>query len=233
MKTIGLIGGMSWESSVDYYRIINEETRNILGGSHSSKCLMYSFDFHEIEELQNKNSWEELTEEMVLQADNLKKAGADFIVICTNTMHIMAPDIEKRTGLKVLHIADVTSEEIKRKSIGKVALLGTKFTMEGAFYKKVLKENHNIDVVIPNDEDREVIHNIIYNELVRGIIKDDSRQKYIKIIDKLVDKGAEGVVLGCTEIPLLIKQKDVSIPIFNTTEIHSKAAVRYAIDGEI
>lgn len=233
MKTIGLIGGMSWESSVDYYRIINEETRNILGGSHSSKCLMYSFDFHEIEELQNKNSWEELTEEMVLQADNLKKAGADFIVICTNTMHIMAPDIEKRTGLKVLHIADVTGEEIKRKSIGKVALLGTKFTMEGTFYKKVLKENHNIDVVIPNVEDREVIHNIIYNELVRGIIKDDSRQKYIKIIDKLVDKGAEGVVLGCTEIPLLIKQKDVSIPIFNTTEIHSKAAVRYAIDGEI
>jgi len=233
MKTIGLIGGMSWESSVDYYRIINEETRNILGGSHSSKCLMYSFDFHEIEELQNKNSWEELTEEMVLQADNLKKAGADFIVICTNTMHIMAPDIEKRTGLKVLHIADVTGEEIKRKSIGKVALLGTKFTMEGTFYKKVLKDKHNIDVVIPNDEDREVIHNIIYNELVRGIIKDDSRQKYIKIIDKLVDKGAEGVVLGCTEIPILIKQKDVSIPIFNTTEIHSKAAVRYAIDGEI
>ena len=138
MKTIGLIGGMSWESSVDYYRIINEETRNILGGSHSSKCLMYSFDFHEIEELQNKNSWDELTEEMVLQADNLKKAGADFIVICTNTMHIMAPDIEKRTGLKVLHIADVTGEEIKRKSIGKVALLGTKFTMEGTFYKKVL-----------------------------------------------------------------------------------------------
>ena len=233
MKTIGLIGGMSWESSVDYYRIINEETRNILGGSHSSKCLMYSFDFHEIEELQNKNSWEELTKEMVLQADNLKKAGADFIVICTNTMHIMAPDIEKRTGLKVLHIADVTGEEIKRKSIGKVALLGTKFTMEGSFYKKVLKDKHNIDVVIPNDEDREVIHNIIYNELVRGIIKDDSRQKYIKIIDKLIDKGAEGVVLGCTEIPLLIKQKDVSIPIFNTTEIHSKAAVRYAIDGEI
>jgi aspartate racemase len=233
MKTIGLIGGMSWESSVDYYRIINEETRNILGGSHSSKCLMYSFDFHEIEELQNKNSWEELTEEMVLQADNLKKAGADFIVICTNTMHIMAPDIEKRTGLKVLHIADVTGEEIKRKSIGKVALLGTKFTMEGTFYKKVLKDKHDIDVVIPNDEDREVIHNIIYNELVRGVIKDDSRQKYIKIIDKLVDKGAEGVVLGCTEIPLLIKQKDVSISIFNTTEIHSKAAVRYAIDGEI
>jgi aspartate racemase len=233
MKTIGLIGGMSWESSVDYYRIINEETRNILGGSHSSKCLMYSFDFHEIEELQNKNSWEELTKEMVLQADNLKKAGADFIVICTNTMHIMAPDIEKRTGLKVLHIADVTGKEIKRKSIGKVALLGTKFTMEGSFYKKVLKDKHNIDIVIPNDEDREVIHNIIYNELVRGIIKDDSRQKYIKIIDKLMDKGAEGVVLGCTEIPLLIKQKDVSIPIFNTTEIHSKAAVRYAIDGEI
>jgi aspartate racemase len=233
MKTIGLIGGMSWESSVDYYRIINEETRNILRGSHSSKCLMYSFDFHEIEELQNKNSWEELTEEMVLQAENLKKAGADFIVICTNTMHIMAPDIEKRTGLKVLHIADVTGEEIKRKSIGKVALLGTKFTMEGTFYKKVLKDKHNIDVVIPNDEDREVIHNIIYNELVRGVIGDDSRQKYIKIIDKLIDKGAEGVVLGCTEIPLLIKQKDVSIPIFNTTEIHSKAAVRYAIDGEI
>lgn len=229
MKTIGLLAGMSWESSLEYYRIINEETKRILGGSHSSKCLMYSFDFQEIEELQHKGDWEQLTNEMVLQANNLKKAGADFIVICTNTMHLMAPDIEVETGLKVLHIADVTGASIREKAINRVALLGTKFTMEGDFYRNVLRERHNVDVIIPEYEDRKLVHDIIYNELVLGIINDDSKEKYIEIINKLSERGAEGIILGCTEIPLIIKQEDIAIPVFDTTEIHSKAAVRYAI----
>lgn len=229
MKTIGLLGGMSWESSLEYYRIINEEVKNILGGSHSAKCLMFSFDFHEIEELQHKGEWNKLTEEIILQANNLKKGGADFIVICTNTMHLMASDIEKKTGLKVFHIADVTGEEIRNSGLKKVALLGTNFTMEGSFYKDVLKVRHDVDIIIPEGEDRQVIHDIIYKELVLGIINDESKKKYVEIINKLSEKGAEGVVLGCTEIPLLIKQEDVSIKVFDTTEIHSKAAARYAM----
>lgn len=229
MKTIGLLGGMSWESSLEYYRIINEETKKSLGQSHSSKCLMYSFDFQEIESLQHKGDWEQLTSEMILQATNLKKAGADFIVICTNTMHLMAPDIEAKTGLKVLHIADATGAEIRKQGFKKVALLGTNFTMQGTFYKDVLKERQDVDVIIPEDVDRKLVHDIIYNELVLGTINNESKKKYIEIINKLSKKGAEGVILGCTEIPLLIKQEDVDIPVFDTTEIHSKAAVRYAI----
>ncbi|MGL6108066.1 aspartate/glutamate racemase family protein [Romboutsia sp.] len=230
MKTIGLIGGMSWESSLEYYRIINEEVKNILGGSHSAKCLMYSFDFQEVEKLQHEGKWEQLEKEMILQSNNLKKAGADFIVICTNTMHLMAPQIEKATGLKVLHIADVTGEEIIQEELDKVALLGTKFTMEGTFYREILEKKYNIEVIIPSKEDREIVHNIIYNELVKGIISDFSRKKYLAIIKKLEKEGAQGVILGCTEIPLLVKQSQVSIPVFDTTDIHSKAAVRYALE---
>jgi len=229
MKTIGLIGGMSWESSLEYYRILNEETKRALGVSHSAKCLMYSFDFHEVELLQRSGDWDALTKEMVEQANNLKKAGADFIVICTNTMHLMAPDIESDTGLKVLHIADATGDEIQRKGLKKVALLGTKFTMEGTFYKNVLKDRHDIDVIIPNEEDRQVIHNIIYTELILGNIRPESHKAYVEIIEKLANQGAEGVILGCTEIPLLVKSGDTSIPVFDTTDIHSKAAVHYAI----
>ncbi|WZL71971.1 aspartate/glutamate racemase family protein [Clostridiaceae bacterium 35-E11] len=229
MKTIGLLGGMSWESSLEYYRIINEKTKKILGESHSAKCLMYSFDFHEIAKLQHKGDWKQLTEEMVLQATNLKKAGADFIVICTNTIHLIASNIETRTGLKVLHIADATSASIRKKGLNKIALLGTNFTMEGTFYQDILKERYDIDVIIPQAEDRKFIHDTIFNELVVGIINNESKKKYIKIINKLSEKGAEGVILGCTEIPLLIKQEDVSIPVFDTTKIHSEAAVRYAI----
>lgn len=226
---MGLLAGMSWESSLEYYRIINEETKRILGGSHSSKCLMYSFDFQEIERLQNEGNWEELTHQMVFQANNLKVAGADFIVICTNTMHLMAVDIELGTGLKVLHIADATGRAIKEKAIKKVALLGTRFTMEGDFYKNVL-EKYNIEVIIPGEEDRKTVHNIIYNELILGKINDVSRQKYVEIINRLASKGAKGVVLGCTEIPLLIKQKDVEINVFDTTELHAKEAVKYALE---
>ena len=232
MKTIGLIGGMSWESSLEYYRIINEETKRILGTSHSAECMMYSFDFCTVEKLQNQGEWEQLTSLMVKEASNLKKAGADFIVICTNTMHIMAEDIEKRTGLKVLHIADVTGAEIKRRGLKKVALLGTKFTMEGTFYQDILKEKYDVEIMIPEEADRKRVHDIIYHELVLGIINNESRKEYIRIIQGLSERGAEGVVLGCTEIPLLIKQADVSIPVFDTTEIHSKAAVQYALNAQ-
>ena len=229
MKTIGLIGGMSWESSLEYYRIVNETVKEKLGGLHSCKCLMYSVDFGVIEALQHQNKWDELTKLMIEAAQNLKHGGADFIVICTNTMHKMAPEIEHFTGLNVLHIADVTGAAISKNQIQKVGLLGTRFTMEGDFYKKRLKDNYDIEVIIPEDADRQIIHDIIYNELCLGIIKDDSRQKYIDIINKLCANGAEGIILGCTEIPLLIKQSDVLIPVYDTTKIHAESAVDFAL----
>ena len=229
MKTIGLIGGMSWESSLEYYRIVNKTVKEKLGGLHSCKCLMYSVDFGVIEALQHQNKWDELTKLMIEAAQNLKHGGADFIVICTNTMHKMAPEIETATGLNVLHIADVTGAAISKDQIQKVGLLGTRFTMEGDFYKKRLKDNYDIEVIIPEDADRQIIHDIIYNELCLGIIKDDSRQKYIDIINKLCANGAEGIILGCTEIPLLIKQSDVLIPVYDTTKIHAESAVEFAL----
>ena len=229
MKTIGLIGGMSWESSLEYYRIVNETVKEKLGGLHSCKCLMYSVDFGVIEALQHQNKWDELTKLMIEAAQNLKHGGADFIVICTNTMHKMAPEIETATGLNILHIADVTGAAISKDQIQKVGLLGTRFTMEGDFYKKRLKDNYDIEVIIPEDADRQIIHDIIYNELCLGVIKDDSRQKYIDIINKLCANGAEGIILGCTEIPLLIKQSDVLIPVYDTTKIHAESAVEFAL----
>lgn len=229
MKTMGLIGGMSWESSLEYYRIVNETVKEKLGGLHSCKCLMYSVDFGVIEALQHQNKWDELTKLMIEAAQNLKHGGADFIVICTNTMHKMAPEIETATGLNILHIADVTGAAISKDQIQKVGLLGTRFTMEGDFYKKRLKDNYDIEVIIPEDADRQIIHDIIYNELCLGIIKDDSRQKYIDIINKLCANGAEGIILGCTEIPLLIKQSDVLIPVYDTTKIHAESAVEFAL----
>ena len=229
MKTIGLIGGMSWESSLEYYRIVNETVKEKLGGLHSCKCLLYSVDFGVIEALQHQNKWDELTKLMIEASQNLKHGGADFIVICTNTMHKMAPEIETATGLNVLHIADVTGAAISKDQIQKVGLLGTRFTMEGDFYKKRLKDNYDIEVIIPEDADRQIIHDIIYNELCLGLIKDDSRQKYIDIINKLCANGAEGIILGCTEIPLLIKQSDVLIPVYDTTKIHAESAVDFAL----
>ena len=229
MKTIGLIGGMSWESSLEYYRMINETVKSKLGGLHSAKCLMYSVDFEEIEVLQHQNKWDELTNIMVNSSEKLKNGGADFIVICTNTMHKMARDIENRVGIKVLHIAEVTGEKIIKKGIKKVGLLGTKFTMEQDFYKKVLKEKFDINVVIPDENEREIVHSVIYNELCKGIINSDSKKQYINIINNLASNGAEGVVLGCTEIPLLIKQADANIPVFDTTTIHAVSAVEYAL----
>lgn len=231
LKVIGLIGGMSWESSLEYYRILNETVKSKLGGLHSAKCLMYSVDFQEIENLQHNNKWDELNEIMIHAGLRLKNGGADFIVICTNTMHKMAEEIEKSTGLKVLHIAEVTARAITEKKLKKVGLLGTKFTMEGDFYKKVLNEKFNIEVIIPSEDEREIVHEIIYSELCQGIMEKSSKEKYKEIINNLALNGAEGVILGCTEIPLLIKQSDVNIPIFDTTYIHARAAVEYALQN--
>jgi len=230
MKKMGLLGGMSWESSLEYYRIMNETVKEKLGGSHSANCLMYSFDFQEIENLQHRGEWEKLKRLMIDEAKNLKKAGAESIVICTNTMHLMAPDIESGTGLKVIHIAEATGDEILKRGVKKVLLLGTKFTMEGTFYREKLEEK-GIEVIIPTESDRQVVHDIIYNELILGELNPQSRRKYVEIINRAADIGVTGVVLGCTEIPLLIKDKDVDIEVFDTTEIHAKAAIEHAING--
>ena len=230
MKKIGMLGGMSWESSLEYYRMMNEEVKTILGGTHSANCLLYSFDFQQIERLQHEGKWDELTRIMVEEAMNLKKAGANFIVICTNTMHLVAPSIEAATSLPVLHIADVTGHAIKQENLKKVALLGTRFTMESSFYRDLLKELYEIELMIPNDEDRQRIHDIIYDELIFGILTEASRLAYTRIIESLQADGAEGVILGCTEIPLLIQQQHVSIPLFDTTYLHATAAVRKALE---
>lgn len=230
MKTIGLIGGMSWESSLEYYRIVNEAVKEKVGEHSSADCLMYSVDFGPIRKLQHDGDWEKLIEIMVEAAQRLKDGGADLICICTNTMHKMAPDIEKRINLPLIHIADTTAAEIKAKQLDKVLLLGTRFTMEQDFYKGRLTEKHGIDVLIPNANDIDIIHNIIYNELVLGEIKDESKKEYIRIINKSIEAGAQGVILGCTEIPLLVKQADCSVPVFDTTTIHAVKTVEAALD---
>lgn len=230
MKKIGMLGGMSWESSLEYYRIMNEEVKTILGGTHSANCLLYSFDFQQIERLQHEGKWDELTRIMVEEAMNLKKASAELIVICTNTMHLVASSIEAATSLPVLHIADVTGHAIKQENLKKVALLGTRFTMESSFYRDLLKERYEIELIIPNEEDRQRIHDIIYDELIFGITLEESRLIYMRIIELLQADGAEGVILGCTEIPLLLQQQHVSIPLFDTTYLHATAAVRKALE---
>jgi aspartate racemase len=229
MKTIGLIGGMSWESSSEYYRIINETVRERLGGLHSAECIMYSADFEEIENLQHQGKWEELTKLMLNFAQKLEGAGADFIVICTNTMHKMAEEVENNTNIPLLHIADATAEKIIEKGLGKLGLLGTNFTMEEDFFKKRLEEKYNIEVIIPSQNDRRIIDSVIYNELCLGIIKQSSKEKYKEVINRLISDGADGVILGCTEIPLLVSQGDVKMPVFDTTTIHAKSAVEFAL----
>lgn len=230
MKTIGLIGGMSWESSIEYYRIINETIKERLGGLHSAQSLMYSVDFADIEKLQHAGDWNALTQAMINAAKLLEHGGADFLVICTNTMHRMAPEVSAAINMPLLHIADATADAIKAQKLNTVGLLGTRFTMEGDFYRGKLENDHGLKVLIPDDEGRETVRQIIYKELVQGIIREDSRKAYLDIIGDLQSRGAEGVILGCTEIPLLVKQKDVSIPIFDTTTIHAKAAVDWALD---
>jgi aspartate racemase len=231
MKRIGILGGMSWESSLVYYRIINESIKKSLGSSHSADLLMYSFDFDEIEKLQRQNQWDLLRELMVKEAMNLKLAGAEFIVIATNTMHIVADAIEAETGLQVLHIGKVTGEAIKKEGINKVLLLGTEFTMMGKFYKDIL-EAMGICIVVPDPSNRAFVHHTIYEELVKGFINPLSRSKFIEIIEDQALQGVEGVILGCTEIPLLINDGDVSIKVFNTTSIHAQAAAHKSIFSE-
>lgn len=229
MKTIGLIGGMSWESSAEYYRIINETMKEKLGGLHSAKCIMYSVDFEEIEKLQHASKWKEATEVMIDAARRVEKGGADFIVICTNTMHKMADEVQSSITIPLLHIADATAEKIRSKGLKKVGLLGTKFTMEEDFYKGRLSNTFGLDVIIPEEDEREIVHDIIYKELCLGEIKKSSKKKFKKIIENLVSRGAEGIILGCTEIPLLIKQEDCSVPLFDTTEIHARSAVESSL----
>jgi len=229
MKTIGMIGGMSWESSIEYYRIVNQTMKEKLGGLHSAKSVMYSVDFAEIETLQHEGRWEEATQAMIEAARHVEAGGADFVVICTNTMHKMADEVEAAIGIPLLHIADATAEAIKAKRLNKIGLLGTKFTMEEDFYRGRLVEKHGLDVLIPETEDREVVHRVIYDELVLGNIKTESREAYKKIINKLIAAGAQGIILGCTEIGLLVKDEDSSVPLFDTTYIHAVSAVEYAL----
>lgn len=236
MKTIGLIGGMSWESSIEYYRIINQAVRNELGGVHSAKSVMVSLDFAEIEELQKRGDWEKATRTMVDTARLVEKGGADFILICTNTMHLMAEEVQKSIDIPLLHIADATAQAIKRKELNTVGLLGTRFTMEKPFYRGRLEDHHQLKVLIPDEDNRESVHRVIYDELIKGIINQASREIYQNVIAYLIDAGAQGIVLGCTEIGLLVKPEDVPIPIFDTMEIHALAAVdaalgRYPLDG--
>ncbi|WP_077963434.1 aspartate/glutamate racemase family protein [Ensifer adhaerens] len=229
MKVIGLIGGMSWESSAEYYRIINETVRDRLGGVHSAKSLMWSMDFGEIERLQHHGDWQALTGEMIAAARRLEAGGADFLMICTNTMHKMAADVSAAVSIPLLHIADPTAAKIKAAGLRKVGLLGTAFTMEQDFYKGRLKETFGLDVLVPEAEDRAKVHEIIYRELVAGVVKDSSRDAYRAIIARLVDAGAEAIIMGCTEIMLLISQADSPVPVFDTTEIHALAAVDVAL----
>ncbi|CAF1855524.1 aspartate/glutamate racemase family protein [Bacillus subtilis] len=228
MKTIGLIGGMSWESSAEYYRIINEEIKKKLGGLHSAKCLLYSVDFKEIEHYQSVGAWDKAGEALGEVARSLEKAGADFIVICTNTMHKVIGYIQEMITIPILHIADATAEQIIRQDIRSVGLLGTKYTMEQEFYKSRIA-SHDINVIVPNDDERELINNIIYQELCLGEIKQSSKNIYKKIINNLVDRGAEGIILGCTEIGLLVKVEDSEVPLFDTTLIHAQKAVNKSL----
>ncbi len=230
MKTIGLIGGMSWESSLEYYRLINEYVKARLGGLHSAQCLMLSVDFAPVEQLQRSGKWEESGLMMAQAAAALQAGGAECIVLCTNTMHIVADAVQQAVSIPFIHIADAAAGAVLAAGICKVGLLGTRFTMEKEFYKDRLKEKFNLDVVIPADEDRETVHRIIYNELVLGIIRQESRREYIRIIQDMQQQGAEGVILGCTEIGLLVGPEDSPLPLFDTTRIHAEAAVEFALN---
>jgi aspartate racemase len=229
MKTIGLIGGMSWESSLEYYRIVNEAVKNRLCGFHSAQCVMYSVDFAEIEALQHRGEWPETARILSRAARGLEAAGADFIVLCTNTMHKVAPEIEASVRIPLLHIADPTAERIKGRGFRKVGLLGTRFTMEEDFYRGRLAEKHGLEVFVPGHDDRETVHRVIYQELVAGRVEAASRAAFVSIIERLAGVGAEAVILGCTEIGLLVGEKDSPLPVFDTTRIHAEAAVDLAL----
>ena len=229
MKTIGLIGGMSWESTVTYYQILNEVVKEKLGGLHSARVLLYSVDFAEIEAYQASGQWDESAEVLARAAENLEKAGADFILICTNTMHKVAPQVQARIHIPLVHIAEATADALKERNISRVGLLGTRYTMTQAFYKDKLIEA-GIDVLIPADEDIHVVNDIIYNELCLGNVQEASRRAFLRVIDDLKQRGAQGVILGCTEIGLLIRQQDTELPVFDTTQIHAEKAALMSIE---
>ena len=232
MKTIGLIGGMSWESSIEYYRIINETVRAKLGGLHSAKSIMYSVDFAEIETLQHQERWTEATALMIEAVQHVERGGADLVVICTNTMHKMADEVQEHIRIPLLHIADATAERIKAQGLEKIGLLGTRFTMEEDFYRGRLIDKHRLEVIVPTEEERELVHRIIYDELCVGQVRQASREQYATVIEHLVERGAGGIILGCTEISLLVGAGDSRVPLFDTTRIHAEAAVEYAL-GEV
>ena len=229
MKTIGLIGGMSWESSIEYERIIHEEVRARLGTTHSAKTIHWTFDFHEIEALQEAGDWETATAEMIRAATALETAGAELLLICTNTMHLMYDDVRDAVDIPVLHIADATADAIKAAGLESVGLLGTAYTMEQAFYRGRLEDPHGLAALIPGDAERADVHRIIYDELVRGEVRDTSRARYLEIIEGLVATGAEGIIAGCTEVELLVAAEDLDVPYFPTARIHALAAVDAAL----
>ena len=229
MKIIGLIGGMSWESTVTYYRQINETIKERLGGLHSAKIVLYSVDFHDIERLQRSSDWAASGEILAQTACALEAAGADFIVLCTNTMHKVAASIESAVRIPLLHIADATGDAVRQRGLTKIGLLGTCFTMEQAFYRDRLRERHGLEVLVPNQADRDVVHRIIYEELCLGQIRPQSRVEYSRVISNLVAEGAQGIILGCTEIALLVGQADSAVPLFDTTSIHARMAAEWAL----
>jgi len=230
MKTIGLIGGMSWESSIEYYRIINQETRRRLGGLHSAKSMMLSVDFAEIEALQDQDRWDEAGTLLKTAGRNLEAGGADFLVLCTNTMHKVAADIQASIHIPLLHIADATAKKIRQEGLRRIALLGTRFTMEEDFYKGRLTRTYGLDVLIPEPDEIATVNSIIYDELCVGKIIEDSKAAYVQIMENLVKKGAQGIILGCTEIGLLVGPADSTVPLFDTTDIHARAAVAFALE---
>jgi aspartate racemase len=229
MKTIGLIGGMSWESSLEYYRIVNEAVKEHLGGFHSAKCVMFSVDFEEIERFQHQGDWDKAEEVLVDAARHVERGGAEFLLICTNTMHLLAEAVAAAVDIPLLHIVDVAAEAIRTRGQKTVGLLGTRFTMERDFYRGRLQDRHGISVLIPEEEERKVIHSILYNELCLGEIRRASQDTFRRIIDRLAARGAEGVILGCTEIPLIVNQEDYELPLYDTTSLHARAAVTLAL----
>lgn len=231
MKTIGLIGGMSWESTTSYYQMLNQGIKQKLGGLHSAKICLYSVNFDEIEKLQHQGKWHETAEILASAAKSVEAGGADFILICTNTMHKVAPQIEKAISKPLLHIADTTAKQLLKDGIKKVGLLGTCFTMEQDFYKGRLTDQFSIETLVPDQQDRQMVHDVIYQQLCRGEILDQSRAQYLKVIEKLQQQGAQAIILGCTEIALLVQQQHTSVKLYDTTEIHAQAAVEMALNG--
>ena len=229
MRTLGLIGGMTWHSTVDYYKLINQGVHDKLGGTHSAKILLLSIDFSPVEHMQNRGEWRALGQLMAGAARSLEGAGAEAVVICANTMHQLADDITAAVKIPLIHIADAAAAEVKKKGLNTVGLLGTRYTMEMDFYRGRLEAKHGLKVLVPDEPGRTTVHEVIYKELARGLVKDESRLQYVGIIKDLVKRGAEGVILGCTEIPMLIGTKDSPVPVFDTTAIHAAAAVDFAL----